>query len=221
VIAMKFRISSEFGVLEEVRNGPHSGIDFSMPEGTQLRSIFDGVVEQVFDGGRIGKGVKIRTEEGQEIIYGHMSKVDVHVGEKIHTGEQIGLSGNTGNSTGPHLHFGMKDHGQTIDPTDHADAVADLSGSLFGTTPLGDYMFKNVKEKMKDSAQEHFSEVTKDIIYGVADGLRDILVDLIGSIALVGGGVLIILRVAGYDKGYKWAGVLFVINILVKYLLGG
>lgn len=224
---MKFRLSSEFGALEEVRNGPHTGIDLSMPEGTQLRSIFDGVVEKIYDGGKIGKGVQIKTEDGQHAIYGHMSDVDVHVGDKIHTGDAIGLSGNTGHSTGPHLHFGLRDdHGNILDPTNYADSIADMSGqiaqsSMFGLTPFGRYIKENTIERLKDNTQEHVSELTKDIIIGVADGLRDILVDLIGSIALVGGGVLIILKIAGYENGYKWAGVLFVINILVKYLLGG
>lgn len=224
---MKFKISSEYGVLEEVRNGPHTGIDLSMPEGTPLRSLFEGTVEQVFDGGRIGKGVSIKTEDGHNIIYGHMSDVDVKPGEHLGEGDFIGLSGNTGNSTGPHLHFGMRDeHGSLLDPTNYADKISEMSGqiahnSVFGLTPLGEYIKNNTTEKIKEGAQEHFSELTKDIIYGVADGLRDILVDLIGGIALVGGGVLIILKIAGYDKGYKWAGVLFVINILVKYLLGG
>lgn len=228
---MKFQLTGPFGVMEEVRGmKPHTGIDLGMPEGTQLRSLFDGTVENVWDhAGAIGNGVKIRTDDGVHTIYGHMSKVDVHVGDKIHSGDLIGLSGNTGNSTGPHLHFGMRDDsGTVLDPTKYAEHVANLSGAhvsvptpfdIIGkvTTPLGDHIIGTVKDKLREEAGHR----TVQIALGIFDGLSDILVETIGAISLVGCTILIIMRIAGYDKGFKQAGMLFVLNILVKMTLGG
>jgi murein DD-endopeptidase MepM/ murein hydrolase activator NlpD len=117
---MKFRLTGKFGELSPVRDfQPHSGIDLAMPEGTTLRSIADGVVDRVYDGsGAIGKGLSVKLPDGTRTIYGHMNEVKAHVGEHVNAGEVIGLSGNTGNSTGAHLHFGMKDaSGHVIDPT--------------------------------------------------------------------------------------------------------
>jgi hypothetical protein len=228
---MKFQLTGPFNVMEEVRGmKPHTGIDLGMPEGTQLRSLFDGKVEAVWDhAGAIGNGVKIHAENGKHIIYGHMNKVDVHVGDKIHSGDLIGLSGNTGNSTGPHLHFGMTNNqGAFIDPTNYAEKVSNMSGDnpvipnpwdIIGraTTPLGDHIVGTVKDKIREEA----ASKTISIIWGILDGLSDILVETVGAISLVGCTILMIMRIAGYDKGFKQAGMLFVLNILVKLTLGG
>lgn len=230
---MKFRISSEYGVMEEVRNGVHSGIDLAMPEGTELRSLLDGHVENVFNNeGNIGNGVIIETDEGTQLIYGHMKEINVNVGDEINAGEFIGLSGNTGNSTGPHLHFGMKQGGELIDPTEYAEPLANISGQIdVGrlekiktffedqiSTSLGDTIVDSVKDRLR----EETANKTKEIVLGILEGLGELLIGSIGAITLVGGGLLIIFRIAGYKDGYKWAGVLFVANVLIKYLfLGG
>lgn len=232
---MKFRLSGKFGEYAEVRgNAPHTGIDLAMPEGTQLRSLFNGTVEKVFDGGKIGNGVSIKLDDGSaNTIYGHMKQVNVHVGERVHSGELIGLSGNTGNSTGPHLHFGMKDsHGHFVDPTEHAEKLASISGSdvdhvmgissMFNlTTPFGDHIIDKVKEHAGSAVKEHAAEMTKEIASGIFEGLGDILLETIGSITLLGSGILIIMKMAGFDKGYKWAGMLNVANILIKAMIRG
>jgi Peptidase family M23 len=129
---MKFRLTSEYGELSLVRDHLHRGIDLAMPENTTLRSIADGVVERVVDFGNanIGKGVMIRHDDGTVAIYGHLNEVDVKPGQHVHAGDVIGLSGNTGHSTGPHLHFGMKDaQGNFVDPTPIAERVDAMSGN--------------------------------------------------------------------------------------------
>lgn len=220
---MKFKMSSKYGALEEFRTKPHTGVDLSMPEGTKLRSLIDGVVEQVYNGdGNIGKGLKVTSEDGTSIIYGHMSDVDLSVGDTINKGDFIGLSGNTGHSTGPHLHFGMKENGEFIDPSEHIESLTNMSGELANplfnlSTPLGDYLVGKVKTRVRENAEE----MTKEIALGILEGLGGILVEVISSVALVGGGILVLLKVAGYEKGYKHAGVLFVISALLRYLLGG
>lgn len=129
---MKFKISSEFGELSEVRDHVHNGIDLAIPNGTTLRSITDGVVSKVFDGsGDIGQGVAIKLNNGTTHIYGHMSGVNVKVGDHLNAGDVIGLSGNSGNSTGSHLHFGIQNpDGSFLDPTPLADSISANSGNI-------------------------------------------------------------------------------------------
>jgi murein DD-endopeptidase MepM/ murein hydrolase activator NlpD len=141
---MKFRLSSEYGELSEIRNMvPHHGIDLAMAEGTQLRSVMGGVVEKVVDYGsdNLGKGVFIRNEDGTLSIYGHMSSIKVKVGEHLHSGDSLGLSGNTGHSTAAHLHYGMKDAaGHWVDPTPVAEQVSNMQGSGFHFSDVGHYL---------------------------------------------------------------------------------
>lgn len=130
---MKFRLSGGFGELSEVREGVHTGIDIAFPEGTTLRSVSEGIVEGIRDYGtkNIGKGVVIRTPNGEHHIYGHMSEIGVVKGQHISPGEVIGLSGSTGNSTGPHLHFGIQNaKGTFIDPTDYAEPLSEMAGNV-------------------------------------------------------------------------------------------
>jgi hypothetical protein len=210
---MKFRITGKFGELSPVRDfKPHSGIDLAMDEGTTLRSVADGVVDRVFDGtGLIGKGLSVKFPDGTRAIYGHMNEVKAHVGDHVNAGDIIGLSGNTGNSTGPHLHFGLKDaSGNVIDPTPIAEKLASISGDHLG--PLGKVIAIGT-ESIRDKA----ADMTTEIALGIFDALKDFL--LAGT--LLGSAVLILLKVAGWRDGGRWAGVLIVVNILLKFLFGG
>jgi hypothetical protein len=210
---MKFRLTGNFGELSPVRDfKPHSGIDLAMPEGTTLRSVADGVVDRVYDGtGLIGKGLSVRMPDGTRAIYGHMNEVKAHVGDHVNAGDIVGLSGNTGNSTGPHLHFGLKDaNGAVLDPTPIADKLASISGDHLG--PLGKIIAIGT-----ESIREKASDMTTEIALGIFDALKDFL--LAGT--LIGSALLIILKVAGWRDGGRWAGVLIVVNILLKFLFGG
>lgn len=108
------RVTSKWGYRHGRR---HQGIDISLPNGTPLFAVFDGKV-------RISKSVKggygnlvvIRHNNGLETFYGHMSRRNVKPGDIVHAGDTIGFSGNTGRSTGPHLHFETRYQGLTFDP---------------------------------------------------------------------------------------------------------
>ncbi len=84
---------------------PHSGIDIALNTGDTIFAAFDGVVRLAKTNGGYGKCVVIRHYNNLETLYGHLSKINVKVGEKVKAGEAIGLGGSTGRSTGPHLHF--------------------------------------------------------------------------------------------------------------------
>jgi hypothetical protein len=130
---MKVRITSRYGDIDKLHPNGHTGIDFGLNEGTPLRSVFDGVVERVVDYGadNIGKGVLVKFSDGTTGIYGHMSRILVKEGDKVAEGQTLGLSGDTGFSSGPHLHFGLKENGHFIDPTPLADKVAENTGSAW------------------------------------------------------------------------------------------
>src|SRR5690606_8831488 len=105
-----YKLTSDFGDIDSAHSVPHNGIDLSMPIGTPIFSPTDGVVKNIVDYGdkNIGKGIIIETEDGSTLILGHLSDTtNVEVGQSVEFGDLLALSGNTGRSTGAHLHVGM------------------------------------------------------------------------------------------------------------------
>lgn len=94
----------------------HLGVDYAAPTGTPVRSIGDGVVD--FAGVQRGFGnvVIVDHGKGNTTVYAHLSKINVHKGEKISQAQNLGAVGTTGWSTGPHLHFEFRVHGEHQDP---------------------------------------------------------------------------------------------------------
>jgi murein DD-endopeptidase MepM/ murein hydrolase activator NlpD len=95
----------------------HEGEDYAVPVGTDLAAMSTGTV--VFAGPEAGFGnlVKIRYWDGTVTFYGHMSHISVSEGEGVEPGQVVGQSGNTGHSTGPHLHLEIHpDGGESVDP---------------------------------------------------------------------------------------------------------
>ncbi len=105
----------------------HYGIDIGVPRGTGISAAAEGVVVQAVNscvegrtscGGRYGNYVVIQHSNGTLTRYAHLSRVSVSVGQSVSKSQKIGASGNTGHSTGPHLHFQVeKSNGSTIRPT--------------------------------------------------------------------------------------------------------
>lgn len=95
----------------------HLGDDFAIPWGTPLRAMHVGTV--VSTGWVSGFGIHVTIDygDGIQITYGHMSRVTVLPGQWVQRGQQVGYSGNTGVSTGPHLHLEIHLYGRPIDPT--------------------------------------------------------------------------------------------------------
>lgn len=108
------KITSKFGPR---RRRMHNGIDVKVYIGDTIRSAFRGKVRMVkYERRGYGKYVVIRHENGLETIYGHLSKQLVKEDQYVEAGEVIGLGGNTGRSTGSHLHFETRFLGQAINP---------------------------------------------------------------------------------------------------------
>lgn len=131
---MKFIYNKTSGFLErsELRGfRAHMGNDYAMPMNTELRSVGEGVVSKIVDFGDrgLGKGVYIKMENGETVIYGHMNRISVSTGDVVDFGDLVGYSGNSGFSTGPHLHFATKDPaGQFIDPSSYEKVIQTISG---------------------------------------------------------------------------------------------
>ncbi|MEU3773457.1 M23 family metallopeptidase [Streptomyces sp. NPDC032472] len=103
-------------------SGSHTGIDFHAASGTSVHAVGSGTVVEAGWGGAYGNNVVIRHNDGTYTQYGHMSSLSVSVGETVTPGQQIGLSGSTGNSSGPHLHFEARTgatYGSDIDPVSY------------------------------------------------------------------------------------------------------
>ncbi|MEW2633537.1 M23 family metallopeptidase [Streptomyces sp. NPDC048389] len=100
-------------------SGSHSGVDFRAPSGSSVVAVGSGTVVEAGWAGAYGNNVVIRMNDGTYTQYGHLASIDVVVGQQVTPGRQIGLSGSTGNSTGPHLHFEARttaEYGSDIDP---------------------------------------------------------------------------------------------------------
>ena len=96
----------------------HEGIDIAVPEGTPVKAAECGTVSYVSENaGGYGKLVRIDHGYGVETVYAHLSKITVTPGQNIPAGETIALSGNTGRSTGPHLHFEILQNDTPVDPS--------------------------------------------------------------------------------------------------------
>ncbi|HEU0078605.1 MAG TPA: M23 family metallopeptidase [Longimicrobiaceae bacterium] len=96
--------------------GRHPGIDIAVAEGTHVRASGAGTVAEVGEDSVYGRFVRIRHRDGYETMYGHASEVLVSQGAQVAQDQVIALSGDTGLSTAPHLHFEVRRNGEPVDP---------------------------------------------------------------------------------------------------------
>lgn len=117
----KPRISSPFGPrIHPIskKRALHKGIDLAVPTGTQIYAPADGTVVNIWYDKSCGNGLKIAHGMGYETVYCHLQSVNVTNGAKVQKNSVVALSGNTGGSTGPHLHYAIKKDGKFINPSD-------------------------------------------------------------------------------------------------------
>ncbi|MEU5309307.1 M23 family metallopeptidase [Streptomyces sp. NPDC021562] len=120
----KYTLSATFNQAGGMWVARHSGQDFAVPTGTEVVAAHGGTVVKAGgngagDGPAYGNAVVIKHANGEYSQYAHLSRIDVRVGQVVGTGQHIALSGSTGNSTGPHLHFEIRktpNYGSAIDP---------------------------------------------------------------------------------------------------------
>ncbi len=113
-------ITSRFGVRKDPftgRRAYHKGVDLRGEMHAPVHATADGVVVQVGYARRgYGHYVRIAHPDGEETLFGHLAKVSVQVGDTLSRGDVIGQLGNSGRSTGPHLHYEIRRHGEAFDP---------------------------------------------------------------------------------------------------------
>lgn len=126
------QITSNFGYRKSFRR-MHKGLDIKVYIGDTIRSAFSGKVRVVaYEGRGYGKYVVIRHNNGLETVYGHLSAQLVRENDVVKVGEPIGLGGNTGRSTGSHLHFETRLLGEAINPAEMFDFEAqDVTGDFY------------------------------------------------------------------------------------------
>ncbi|MFB7966738.1 M23 family metallopeptidase [Streptomyces rubiginosohelvolus] len=120
----KYKLTASYGTGGARWAAKHSGQDFAVPIGTPVTAAHTGTVVKAGpngagDGPAYGNAIVIKHSNGKYSQYAHLSKVNVKIGEKVKTGEKIALSGNTGNSSGPHLHFEIRttpNYGSALNP---------------------------------------------------------------------------------------------------------
>lgn len=122
-VLANFRFTSGFGP----RWGRmHKGTDFAGPIGTPIHTTADGVVTHAGWSSGYGRLIKIRHEFGIETRYAHLNSMDVTVGQRVSRGERIGAMGNSGRSTGPHLHYEIHVGGKPVNPMTYIRAGRDV-----------------------------------------------------------------------------------------------
>jgi murein DD-endopeptidase MepM/ murein hydrolase activator NlpD len=119
-VKSSFRYTSGFGL----RWGRmHNGTDFAAPHGTDIFSTADGIVSHAGWQSGYGKLIKIRHDFGVETRYAHLSNIRVKVGQRVSRGQLIGDMGNTGRSTGTHLHYEIRVNGKPVNPMTYIKAA--------------------------------------------------------------------------------------------------
>jgi murein DD-endopeptidase MepM/ murein hydrolase activator NlpD len=126
-------ITSRFGVrIDPFLGTPamHTGIDFRAPTGYPARATADGTVTMAGYNGGYGNMVEVDHGNGITTRYGHLSKIEVKVGQVVSKGTVLGRTGSTGRSTGPHLHYEVRVDGDAIDPMKYIKAGSEIAALL-------------------------------------------------------------------------------------------
>lgn len=155
------KITSKFGYRWRRQ---HEGLDIKVYTGDTIVSAFDGKVRMVkYDRGGYGYYVVIRHPNGLETLYGHLSKQLVEENQIVKAGEVIGLGGNTGRSSGSHLHFETRLLGAPINPAllfdfENQDVTGDFYVSRLGDMHRGDWASLDVPSSEKYASAEEMKE---------------------------------------------------------------
>lgn len=192
-----WRITASFGAMDDVHKTPHSGIDLAAPMDSPIHSISGGVVDHVSREGAKGFGnaVWIREPDGYKIVYGHLDKVRAYTGERIHRDDVIGLSGDTGHSTGAHLHIGvMSPSGKWVDPNDY-----------FSHWNWFHLSSNRIKEGESEFVVGHIEHVIIGVAKALAADFGEFALHQIAPVALIIFSLSMLGVIVGMVKPRRWA----------------
>lgn len=142
-------LGGALGVLQAPVDGPrtsgfgprggefHAGIDLGVPVGTPVRAARAGKV--IYAGPSSGYGLRVDLDHGGGVVtrYAHLSRIDVPLGRDVAAGSTFALSGNTGHSTGPHLHFELRLGGRAVDPSPYLASAGAGAAPSWPTAAAG------------------------------------------------------------------------------------
>ncbi|MBQ6503180.1 MAG: M23 family metallopeptidase [Flexilinea sp.] len=161
-------ISQEYGVVipgVTYKGRPHSGIDYACPKGTPILASGDGVVAYSdFDSSGYGHLIEIQHPDGKSTFYAHLSERHVIKGAQVKQGDVIGLSGNTGNSTGPHLHFEARK--ERLNWRSHQNPVTFLP-----MMTVDDSIIQNTQQSNNVNTVQQPSYGYPSVLYGTTAGV--------------------------------------------------
>ena len=164
-----FKITSGFGNRKAPKAGAstsHNGLDLAVPVNSDVFAPMDGVVKSIYTNDHGGKQLVIQHADGSRSGYAHLNSYRIKVGDRVSKGQVVALSGNTGNSTGPHLHFTFRNaQGNPIDPT----SIFNFSGK--GTTSTGSKE-KQVSLSHNNPMNIHYGDFAAK--YGAKPGANDV-----------------------------------------------
>jgi len=158
----RFRISSQFSPdrIHPItgRRSPHNGVDIATPVGTSIVSTGDGVVSRVGNHPFAGRYIDINHSGTFETRYLHLSKVLVKRGQRIKRGQKIALTGNSGRSTGPHLHFELHVGGQPVNP---------LTADIPTAAKVPDIELASFKAQVSKQMVSMQSRISSDLVLAI------------------------------------------------------
>ncbi|EPZ52628.1 M23 family metallopeptidase [Alicyclobacillus acidoterrestris] len=193
-----WKVTADYGAIDTAHKTPHIGVDLAAPEDSPVHAFSGGVVDHISHEGPKGFGnaVWIREPDGYRIVYGHLDKVKAYAGERIHKDDVIGLSGNTGESTGPHLHVGvMAPDGKWVNPDDYF-------------SPWHNWLHlssNRIKNEESDIVIGRIEHIIESVLSGLMQDFGEWALHHIAPVALLICAVSFLGIIVGMVKPRRWA----------------
>ncbi len=166
-------VTSGFGPRRLFGSHFHFGVDLDLETGDEVMAAMDGIIRIARYCGGYGNAIVICHSGGLETVYGHLSEIQVEEGQKVKSGEVIGLGGNTGHSTGSHLHFECRIFGEQIDPmriVAFGDAKSVAPKSITVNADWFSHISTYGSRNLQDARWESLNEERHDHVEGDAGG---------------------------------------------------
>ncbi|HEY8889438.1 MAG TPA: M23 family metallopeptidase [Clostridium sp.] len=208
---LQFPVTAKFGAIDSIHKIPHSGVDIGAPLATPAQSLTNGVVDRIINDNIIGNGIGVKLDSGKEMVYGHLSKINITYGQNVKVGDVLGLTGNTGRSTGPHIHIGLISNGQYLDPSNY---LAQPTTS----NPMG--FFQNTWHVLTTPGTQLLDEAKQSVFNKFLVFLSDLFHWVIqnSDYALLLAMLFALLAIFGSKKAVKGVYWTFAFYIILKFL---
>jgi len=206
---LQYPITAKFGAIDSIHKIPHSGVDIGSPMLTPAQSLTDGVVDRIIHDNIIGNGIGVKLENGKELVYGHLSQINITYGQHIKTGDIMGLTGNSGRSTGPHIHVGLISNNQYQDPTIYLTQKATDTGFWSNAWHILTTNGTDMLEEAKQSIFNKFLSFISDFFHWIIQN---------SDYALLVAMIFALLAIFGSKRAVKGVYWTFAFYIILKFM---